>query len=341
MTWDESAERPEDPPGVVFLVPWELDKTGEALKAVTDVVERLRRLAGPPGWRGLSPAELSAPGGDKTLRAVVETTRSQTLREVVAMLTEALTNAFDLWGQYREQVPPEVAAVATTVSGPHQHRVTRVTESCPLECLDLPARVVNALRTHLILAGEPVTVGSVLRLWARQDWKYVRNLGPKGIRLLEVGLTRAGLLSEGRPRTPVAPSDELAPPGERVDGSADLGPVVAFRHALRDFHVACGSPGYRTVVQVAKRLKTLYPELQERDLPSLSVAGISAVLSGRRTGLPSARWVLVFVLACQRCAYEYGVVDTDPGVETGRMWLERLRQHAVRMRQRKTEGTQE
>ncbi len=78
MTWDESAERPEDPPGVVFLVPWELDKTGEALKAVTDVVEVLRRQVGPAGWHGLS---LEGGDGQKALRAVVHTTRSQTLQD--------------------------------------------------------------------------------------------------------------------------------------------------------------------------------------------------------------------------------------------------------------------
>jgi hypothetical protein len=36
----------------------------------------------------------------------------------------------------------------------------------------------------------------------------------------------------------------------------------------------------------------------------------------------------VFVLACQRRAWEEGFLETDPGMETARQWLQRL-QHVL------------
>ncbi|SEG48029.1 hypothetical protein SAMN04489712_105453 [Thermomonospora echinospora] len=103
--------------------------------------------------------------------------------------------------------------------------------------------------------------------------------------------------------------------------------VAAFVAQLREFHLACGAPAYRSLVDVSGRLADLYPEqVRERNLPKLSVSAISEVLGGRRAGLPSAGWVVSFVLACQRRAFETFVISADPGVDTVPTWIERLQQ---------------
>jgi hypothetical protein len=104
--------------------------------------------------------------------------------------------------------------------------------------------------------------------------------------------------------------------------------VAEFTAALRQFHAECGAPTYRSLTAIAPRLPKLYPELRTRDLPGLSVAAISEILGGRRAGPPQAAWVTVFVLSCQRRAWEEGFLDTDPGTETARQWLQRL-QHVL------------
>jgi hypothetical protein len=115
------------------------------------------------------------------------------------------------------------------------------------------------------------------------------------------------------------------------------GPVAEFALALREFHARCGAPSYRSVVVTARRLEGLYPDLRERNLPGLSVTAISEVLSGRRAGPPQAGWVLVFVLSCQRRAWEEGMLESDPGMQTAREWMERLQQVLVALSTRTRE----
>lgn len=103
--------------------------------------------------------------------------------------------------------------------------------------------------------------------------------------------------------------------------------AVAFRTRLRDYHLECGAPSYRSLVKASQRLLETYPEaLQERTLPGLSLSAISEVLNGRRTRLPSAEWVAAFVLACQRRAFETCVLTTDPGPATLPDWMTWYRQ---------------
>ncbi|WP_157995650.1 hypothetical protein [Thermomonospora amylolytica] len=110
-------------------------------------------------------------------------------------------------------------------------------------------------------------------------------------------------------------------------------PVEAFRTRLRDHHLACGAPPYRSVVEVARRLPELYPDaLKDRTLPRLSVATISAILTGQRVGLPDPEWVAAFVLACQRRAFETCVLVSDPGPEVLPRWMDWYRQAQAEMR---------
>jgi hypothetical protein len=101
--------------------------------------------------------------------------------------------------------------------------------------------------------------------------------------------------------------------------------VAEFAAALRRFHTECGAPSYRSLVKTSQRLQKLYPDLGERDLPHLSGPAISETLGGRRARPPRTAWVLVFVLSCQRRAWEEGMLDTDPGPATTREWMRRLR----------------
>lgn len=102
---------------------------------------------------------------------------------------------------------------------------------------------------------------------------------------------------------------------------------MAFGTRLRDHHIECGAPSYRSLAKVSQRLPELYPEaLQGRTLPKLSLSGISAVLNGQRTGLPPAEWVAVFVLSCQRRGFETCVLATDPGPEILVDWMAWYRQ---------------
>jgi hypothetical protein len=66
--------------------------------------------------------------------------------------------------------------------------------------------------------------------------------------------------------------------------------------------------------------------LQGRDLPRPSVTAISEVLNGKRADLPPTGWVVSFVLACQRRAFETCVLMTDPGPDVLPEWLAQLRQ---------------
>jgi hypothetical protein len=103
--------------------------------------------------------------------------------------------------------------------------------------------------------------------------------------------------------------------------------VVEFAAALREFHARCGAPTYRSLVATSRRLAELYPDdLRGRRLPDLSVTAISEVLGGKRSRPPQAGWVTVFVLSCQRRAWEEGMLEADPGVATVREWMKRLRQ---------------
>lgn len=109
--------------------------------------------------------------------------------------------------------------------------------------------------------------------------------------------------------------------------SAQAPATADFRARLREHHMECGAPSYRSLVVISRRLPELYPDhLQGRDLPGLSVTAISEVLNGRRSRLPPAGWVAAFVLACQRRAFETCVLATDPGPKTLPDWMTHYRQ---------------
>lgn len=113
--------------------------------------------------------------------------------------------------------------------------------------------------------------------------------------------------------------------GPQVSGQVSA--TADFYAQLREHYIDCGAPSYRSLVLVSRRLQALYPEaLQDRVLPPLSVAVISSVLTGQRTSLPPAEWVTVFILACQRRAFEACILLDDPGPETLPTWMTRYRQ---------------
>ncbi|MFC5750855.1 hypothetical protein [Actinomadura rugatobispora] len=92
-----------------------------------------------------------------------------------------------------------------------------------------------------------------------------------------------------------------------------------FIRILEDFRRACGRPSLRKM----ERLSEQVAETQRRagrDLPSLSLATLSNVLNGRRSGPPDWRWVATFVLTCQRYAVKAGLIPADPGESTLPQW---------------------
>ncbi|MBA9002529.1 hypothetical protein [Thermomonospora cellulosilytica] len=114
--------------------------------------------------------------------------------------------------------------------------------------------------------------------------------------------------------------------------------MAAFAARLREFHEACGAPAYRSLAAVSRRLTELYPDQAERDLPTLSVSAISAVLSGRRANPPSAGWVAAFVLSCQRRAFETMALATDPGPAVIPEWMRILQEARAAARARPGAG---
>lgn len=108
----------------------------------------------------------------------------------------------------------------------------------------------------------------------------------------------------------------------RRDGRRQDPAVAGFVARLGHLHAACGAPSYRSLVKTSKRLGVLYPEyVQGRTLPTLSVTALSEVLRGQRSSLPTPGWVNVFVLSCQRRAYETGVHIDDLGPDTLAGWV--------------------
>ncbi|SEG14465.1 hypothetical protein SAMN04489712_103381 [Thermomonospora echinospora] len=106
--------------------------------------------------------------------------------------------------------------------------------------------------------------------------------------------------------------------------------AAGFIARLRDFHLECGEPSYQTLVDISEQLPDLYPDLlQWRDLPTLSRSTISDVLNRKRVNLPSAAWVVVFVLSCQRRALETCVLMDDPGLSVLPKWVELWQQARV------------
>jgi len=118
------------------------------------------------------------------------------------------------------------------------------------------------------------------------------------------------------------PGSVDAEAGERMRVREQDPAVTAFVSRLREFYGQCAAPSYRSLVKTSQRLAELYPDFfADRTLMPLSVAAISEVTRGRRAGPPRAAWVVTFVLACQRRAYEDGVLDSDPGTETVPEWM--------------------
>jgi hypothetical protein len=112
-------------------------------------------------------------------------------------------------------------------------------------------------------------------------------------------------------------------PSARKDPAAGKDTFIS---ELRTFYEECGSPTHKQLANLSKDLPNLYPlPSGERRLPYLSKATISEILAGKRRGLPASEWVASFVLACQRCAVNVGILDDDPGPSSLPGWQDRLR----------------
>jgi hypothetical protein len=96
---------------------------------------------------------------------------------------------------------------------------------------------------------------------------------------------------------------------------------AAYRAGLRELRKASGRPSCRKLAAASEKLPELYPD---RDLPTLSSTAISEVLNGKREGLPSASWVVSFVLCCQQLSEKVRGTKDKPDLGDVNHWLEKL-----------------
>jgi hypothetical protein len=102
-------------------------------------------------------------------------------------------------------------------------------------------------------------------------------------------------------------------------------PRDAFAASLEELYVSCSVTSLGQIVQMCKRLPTLYPDIYPpgKPAPCFVKSTISNILRGKRQGLPDPHWVTAYVLCCQAIAKENGL--PDPGIASLARWQERLR----------------
>lgn len=100
--------------------------------------------------------------------------------------------------------------------------------------------------------------------------------------------------------------------------------LEAFIRELKRFYaVECGRPSMRELARKSEWMIKRYPD---RKLQVLSPTAIADVLNHRRKSFPTSAWLASLILACQRCAWELGVIPEDPGFITLPEWHRRLRE---------------
>lgn len=102
-------------------------------------------------------------------------------------------------------------------------------------------------------------------------------------------------------------------------------PRDAFAASLEELYVSCSVTSLGQIVQMCRRLPTLYPDIYPpgKPTPSFVKSTISNILRGKRQGLPDPHWVTAYVLCCQAIGKENGL--PDPGIASLASWQEQLR----------------
>ncbi|MFB4311218.1 hypothetical protein [Actinomadura sp. GTD37] len=106
---------------------------------------------------------------------------------------------------------------------------------------------------------------------------------------------------------------------------ADEQPDQELHRRLRELYLGAGSPSSTTVDRTAGRLEDLYPlDGGRRSVPhSISRSTLSQVVNGVR--LPKSGMLTAIVLSLQRCGFEHGSLDDDPGLASLPDWHRLLR----------------
>ncbi|GAA1783960.1 hypothetical protein [Actinomadura chokoriensis] len=106
----------------------------------------------------------------------------------------------------------------------------------------------------------------------------------------------------------------------------DEQPDQEFQRRLRELYLRAGSPSSALVDATAARLEEFYPlGGGRRSVPrGISRSTLSQVVKGTR--LPTAGMLAAIVLSLQRCGWENGSLDDDPGPDALPEWHRLLRE---------------